>query len=78
MPTRQNGTWTEILSKIILHSHLASWRAVVSHTVGKGNAVYFLAYNTIIPLYYDLTHLQVSTECMFLLVPHESICNISV
>jgi hypothetical protein len=26
------NTWMEILAKIILHSHLASWQAVVSHT----------------------------------------------
>jgi hypothetical protein len=29
---RMASTWTEILAKIILHSHLASWRAVDSHT----------------------------------------------
>ena len=29
------NTWMEILAKIILHSHLASWQAVVSHTALK-------------------------------------------
>jgi hypothetical protein len=30
--------WMEILAKIILHSHLESWRAVVSHTADHGQA----------------------------------------